>query len=126
MRAEAFEVGTVARDGEKRRKKGRFWLSAVWALVPTVLVSLSIFRFDELPEVIGGFLFLGVMLPAVVICEKLGFGQFSIMGGGTLPDWVLYSVMIALVYLYSLGLVAAGWGAVRLALQAKRMLRGER
>jgi hypothetical protein len=118
MRAEAIEARIVGRDGEKRRK-GRFWVSLVWAVVPTALLSLSIFRFDELPQALGGALFLGVMLPAVVICEKLGLGQFSIMGGSTLPDWVLFSVMIGLIYLYWLVLVIAARVMVSLALRAK-------
>ena len=69
-----------------------------------------------------GVLFIGLVIPAAVICEKLGFGQFSILGGSTVPDWLFFSVMMVLVYLYSLVLV----GLVRLALQARRTVRGEK
>lgn len=57
-----------------------------------------------------GVLFFLVVIPAAVICEKLGFGQFNILGGSTVPDWLLYSVMMVVVYLYCLVLVmAARW-----------------
>jgi hypothetical protein len=86
----------------------------VWAAVPTLVVSLSIWaRFDQLPEQVVGVLLFAVLLPAAMICEKLGLGQFNILGGSTIPDWLFYSVMIVLLYLYSLGLVMVGRGVAR-------------
>jgi hypothetical protein len=64
--------------------------------------------------------FFAVVLPAALICEKLGFGQFNILGGSTVPDWLLFTVMIVLVYLYCLVLVMAARGVWRIALLAKR------
>jgi hypothetical protein len=132
MRTEAIGVGEgdeAAVTGGEKRRKGRFWIPLVWAAVPTLLASLGtsfFWKLFELPEPVVGVVFFAVVLPAAVICEKLGFGQFSILGGSTVPDWVLFSVMIALVYLYSLVLVVVGRGVVRFALQAKRTVRGEK
>lgn len=103
----------------------RFWVPLVWAAVPTLLVTsvtCIFWRYFEPPEFLVGVLFFAVVIPAAVICEKLGFGQFSILGGSTVPDWLFFSVMMVLVYLYCLVLV----GLVRLALQARRSVRGEK
>ena len=132
MRTEAIGAGaggepTVTEGGSRRTR--RFWVPLVWAAVPTLLVtSFTCFflRYDDPPKFLVGVLFIGLVIPAAVICEKLGFGQFSILGGSTVPDWLLFSVMMVLVYLYSLVLVMAGRGVVRLALQARRTVRGER
>jgi len=97
----------------QRPRKGKFWVPLVWAAVPTLLVSLSVWvRFDQLPEPVVGFVFGGLVLPAALICEKLGFGEFHILGGSTIPDWLIFSVMIAVVYLYSLALVMVVRGVV--------------
>jgi hypothetical protein len=130
MRTEAIGAGaggepTVTEGGSRRTR--RFWVPLVWAAVPTLLAtSLTWFclRYDDPPKFLVGVLFIGLVIPAAVICEKLGFGQFSILGGSTVPDWLLFSVMMVLVYLYSLVLVMAGRGVVRLALQARRTVRG--
>jgi hypothetical protein len=132
MRTEAIGAGaggepTVTEGGSRRTR--RFWVPLVWAAVPTLLVtSFTCFflRYDDPPKFLVAVLFIGLVIPAAVICEKLGFGQFSILGGSTVPDWLLFSVMMVLVYLYSLVLVMAGRGVVRLALQARRTVRGER
>jgi hypothetical protein len=131
MRTEAIGAGaggepTVTEGGSRRTR--RFWVPLVWAAVPTLLVtSFTCFflRYDDPPKFLVAVLFIGLVIPAAVICEKLGFGQFSILGGSTVPDWLLFSVMMVLVYLYSLVLVMAGRGVVRLALQARRTVRGE-
>jgi hypothetical protein len=128
MRIEAIGAGKgsepAVTTGGSRRKR-RFWVFLVWAAVPALLVTSFIcffWRYYEPPEFVVGVLFLAVVIPAAVICEKLGFGQFSILGGSTVPDWLFFSVMMVLVYLYSLVLV----GLVRLALQARRTVRGEK
>jgi hypothetical protein len=101
-------------EARQRPRQGKFWVPLVWAAVPTLLVSLSIWaRFDQLPEQVVGVLLFAVLLPAAMICEKLGLGQFNILGGSTIPDWLFYSVMIVLLYLYSLGLVMVGRGVAR-------------
>jgi Na+/melibiose symporter-like transporter len=71
---------TADRTGEKRRK-GRFWVLLVWAVIPTVLVILLTFllRYYEFPKEVVGVLFFAVVIPAALICEKLGLGEFSIM-----------------------------------------------
>jgi len=114
---------------EENRRTKRFWVPMVWAAVPTFFVtffSCFLLRHDGFPEFVVGILFLGVVIPAAMICEKLGLGQFSIFGGSTIPDWVFVSVMVVLVYLYCLVAMMAGRGVVRLALQARRTVRGER
>jgi len=104
------------------RQRGAFLGALVWAVVPTVLLSLLWFRIDDLPERVVGVVFVAVMLPAAVICERLGFGHFNIFGGNTIPDWLFFSVMIAVVYLYSLVFVLVG----RLGVRGVRVVRSER
>jgi hypothetical protein len=107
----------------------RFWVPLVWAAVPTLLVTSFIcffWKYYEPPQFLVGAFFFGLVIPAAVICEKLGFGQFSILGGSTVPEWLFVSVMMVVMYLYSLVLVMAGRGVVRLALQARRTVRGEK
>jgi hypothetical protein len=108
----------VTAGGHRRRR--RFWVPLVWAAVPALLVTLFtcfFWRYYEPPELVVGVLFFLVVIPAAVICEKLGLGQFSILGGSTVPDWVFFSVMMVVVYLYCL--VVAG--VVRFALTARRV-----
>ncbi len=112
---------TAGQTGRKRR----FWVVPVLAAIPTLLVILLIFLLKDydFPKEVVGVLFITVVIPAALICEKLGLGQFNILGGSTIPDWLFYSVMILLVYLYSLVLVASGRGIVSLM---GRALRGGR
>ena len=129
MRTEAIGSGEATVTPERRRRTRKFWVPLVWAAVPALLVTLFtcfFARYDELPEFVVGVLFFVVVIPAAVICEKLGLGQFSILGSSTIPDWLFYSVMMVLVYVYCLVLVVAAREVVRLALQAKRRVRGER
>jgi hypothetical protein len=104
-------------EGRRRRA---FWVALVWAVVPTVLLSLLWFHMNDLPEQVVGVVFVAVMLPAAVICEKLGFGHFNIFSGNTIPDWLFFSVMIAVVYFYSFVFVLL----VRLV--AGRLVKSER
>jgi hypothetical protein len=126
--AEAVRDGTanlshrpVKVEGRRRRA---VWVPLVWAVGPTVLFSLLWFHINDLPEQVAGFVFFSVMLPAAVICEKLGFGHFNIFSGNTTPDWLFFSVMIAVVYLYSLVFVLVGRFVVRLV--AGGLVKGER
>ena len=89
-------------------------------------IGFGILRINDLPEQVADVMFIAVLLPAVVICEKLGFGHFNIFSGSTIPDWLLFSVMIAFVYLYSLILVVIGRLVVRLLAGWVRGGRGER
>jgi hypothetical protein len=125
----ADEGGEPAVTVDGSRRTSRFWVPMVWAAVPTLLMTLFTciaWRYFEPPEFLVGVVFFAVVIPAAVICEKLGFGQFSILGSSTVPDWLFFSVMMVLVYLYCLVLVMAGRGVVRLALQARRTVRGEK
>jgi hypothetical protein len=108
-------------DGQKRRRR-RFWVLLVLSAVPTLSVILLTFllKYYEFPEGVVGVLFFAVVIPAALICEKLGFGEFSIMGTSTIPDWLFYSVTILLVYLYSFVFVLAGRGVVSLVGRALR------
>ena len=121
---EVEQAVSVARRRETRRK-GRFWMSLVWAAIPTVLaIGFGSLRINDLPETIATVVFVAVLLPAVVICENLGFGHFNIFSGSTIPDWLLFSVMIAFVYLYSLILVVIGRLLVRLVVGWARRWQG--
>ena len=99
----------------ERQRKGKLWVLLAGAAILTILASAfgSLFL-NHLPEQIGFFLVIVVILPAAVICEKLGFGHFNILGSSTVPDWLFFSVMIALVFVYSLVLVIIGRLMVRL------------
>jgi hypothetical protein len=111
---EVEQAVSVARTRGTRRK-GRFWVLLVLAVIPTLLaIGFGSLRINDLPETIATVVFVAVLLPAVVICENLGFGHFNIFSGSTIPDWLLFSVMIAFVYLYSLILVVIGRLGVRL------------
>jgi hypothetical protein len=132
MRTEAVGAGggrePAATPSENRRTR-RFWVPLVWAGVPALLVTAFtcfFWKYYEPPEFVVGILFFAVVIPAAVICEKLGFGQFSVLGASTVPDWLFFSVMMVLVYVYSLVLVTVGRGVVRFALQAQRGVRGEK
>lgn len=116
MRTEAIgmdERGESLVTAGRNPRRRRFWVPLVWAAVPALLVTLFtcfFWRYYEPPEFVVGVLFFAVVIPAAVICEKLGFGHFNILGGSTVPDWLLYSVMMVVVYLYCLVLVmAARW-----------------
>ena len=105
---EADERREAAVTAGGNRGLRRFWVPLVWAAVPALLVTLFacfLWRYYEPPELVVGVLFFAVVIPAAVICEKLGFGQFSILGGSTVPDWLFYSVMMVVVYLYCLVVV---------------------
>jgi hypothetical protein len=122
---DAHEGNEAVVTAAGKRRIRRFWVSFVWAAIPALLVTLFtcfFWRYYEPPEFVVGVLFVAVVIPAAVICEKLGFGEFSILGGSTVPDWLFYSVMMVALYLYSLVLV----GVVRLALQALRTVTGGR
>jgi hypothetical protein len=121
---EVEQAVSVARQGETRRK-GRFWVQFVLAAIPTVLaIGFGSLRINDLPEQIATVVFIAVLLPAALICEKLGFGHFNIFSGSTIPDWLLFSVMIALVYVYSLILVVIGRLVVRLLARCARRWQG--
>ena len=111
MRTEAIGADEPAVTARGNRRTRRLWVPLVWAAVPTLLVTLFtcfFWRYYEPPEFVVGVLFFALVIPAAVICEKLGFGEFSILGGSTVPDWLFFSVLMVVVYLYSLVLVGAG------------------
>ena len=119
MRTEAIGADEPAVTAGENRRTRRFWVPLVWAAVPALLVTLFtcfFWRYYEPPEFVVGVLFFAVVMPAAVICEKLGFGEFSILGGSRVPDWLFFSLMLV-VYLYCLVLVVA----VRFALRARRV-----
>lgn len=95
----------------KRRRRGLF-LSFAWAAGLSILVA-SIgywFYLHEIPEPLVEVLFVAFFLPTVLICETLGLGRFEIFGHTTIPDWVLFTGIGVLLYLYSLVLVWLAWG----------------
>src|ERR1700739_3206237 len=104
MKTEAIGAEAAVTPGKNRRTR-RFWIPLVWGAVPALLVaSFTCFfwRYYEPPEFVVGVLFFAVVIPAAVICEKLGFGEFSILGGSKVPEWLFFSVLMVGVYLYSL------------------------
>jgi hypothetical protein len=43
-----------------------------------------------------------VWVPVGIIREKLGFGTFSVIGSSTIPNWIFFTTMVALSYVYGL------------------------
>ena len=87
------------------RRKSKLWISLIWAILPTVVISGSFHFFDDLPDRDEAILLTFVWLPAGIICEKLGFGDFSVIGSSTIPNWIFFTAMVVTSYLYSLILV---------------------
>ena len=67
------------------------------------MISGSFHFFDDLPDRVEAMLLTFVWLPAGIICEKLGFGDFSVIGSST--NWIFFTAMVVTSYLYSLILV---------------------
>jgi hypothetical protein len=57
-----------------------------------------------------------VWFPAHILCEKLGFGGSSLVGSSMVPDWIFFSAIVLISYLYGLVLV--------LLIRFGKMLRG--
>ncbi len=66
------------------------------------------------------FFFLVLLLVTASICEGLGLGHFYILGGSTIPDWLLFAVMGALAYTCSLVLVLCLRSVIRWAIGLRR------
>jgi len=64
--------------------------------------------------------FLVLLLVTASICEGLGLGHFYILGGSTIPDWLLFAVMGALAYTCSLVLVLCLRSVIRWAIGLRR------
>jgi hypothetical protein len=90
-------------DPDNKRRKLKLWISLIWAIFPAVLISAS-FQYD-LPDRVEAILLAFVWLPAGIICEKLGLGAFSLVGSGTIPNWIFFTAIVATSYLYGLILV---------------------
>ena len=95
----------VIRFNPKTGLPAAFWISLIWSILSTVVISGSFHFFDDLPDRDEAILLTFVWLPAGIICEKLGFGGFSVIGSGTIPNWIFFTAMVVTSYLYSLILV---------------------
>ena len=103
------EYASSGGQGREPRRRRRLWVSLVLAAIATALLcGFGSFFINDLPEQIAGLLLIAVILPAAMICERLGLGHFNLLGNSTIPDWLFFCVMIGLVYLYSLILVVIG------------------
>ena len=96
--------------GNKRRKS-KLWLFLIWAIFPAVVIS-GTFQYD-VPDIVEAIFLTLVWLPAGIICEKLGFGAFSMVGASTIPNWIFFTAIVATSYLYGLLLVFLVWFVIR-------------
>jgi hypothetical protein len=98
--------------------KSRLWPAFVWAAFPPILLiglgALLTLNGDPPP------FFLVLLLVTASICEGLGLGHFYILGGSTIPDWLLFAVMGALAYTCSLVLVLCLRSVIRWAIGLRR------
>ena len=100
------------------RPKSRLWTAFVWAAFPPILLiglgALLTLNGDPPP------FFLVLLLVTASICERFGLGHFYILGGSTIPDWLLFAVMGALAYTCSLVLVLSLRSVIRWAIRSRR------
>ena len=101
-------------DEANTARKPKIWASLIWAIFPTAVICGSFRFFDDLPDIVGAILLTVVWLPAGIVCEKLGFGDFSVIGSSTIPNWIFWTAMAAISYLYSLILVFLARFLIRL------------
>jgi hypothetical protein len=97
-------------------------VAGIAALIAGFVLLLGFYAVNSGIEAIGGIFLISVFLPAIEICQHLGFGRFSIMGGSTIPDWVILTVGVLWVYLVSLIAVIAArflWSCFRRVMAAK-------
>jgi hypothetical protein len=83
--------------------KSKLWLFLIWAIFPAVVIA-GTFLYD-VPDIVEAIYLTCVWLPAGIICEKLGFGAFSMVGASTIPIWIFFTAILATSYLYGLILV---------------------
>ena len=82
-------------------------LAGIAAALTTFVMVLGFYSVSSGIEAMGSVFLVSVFLPATVICEHLGFGHFSILGGSTIPDWAIITVGILWAYAVSLIAVIA-------------------
>src|SRR5258707_14723007 len=91
---EVEQAVSVARRREARRK-GRFWVPLVWAVIPTMLaIGVGCLRINDLPEQIATVVFVAVFFPAFLICLKRCFGAFTFFRGRHISAWSVFIVLI--------------------------------
>ena len=104
------------RDSNRGSETGGFTILAVlgWAIVPAAIFSglLAISYFGSESSLLNLVVLLLFILPAAWICEALGLGTFSLLGGA-MPGAV-WPIMSVLAYVYGLVLVLVIRGLWRL------------
>jgi hypothetical protein len=84
------------------------------ALLTLVVVLFALWPGSEPSE--NPFLAVGMfaLIGAAVICERLGIGQFNILGSSTIPDAILLPLTVIIIYGFSLLLVLIVKGIYRI------------
>ena len=98
-----------------------------WAAILSLILAGAIFFTNNLHRLdshVGEFLVGILLLPAALVFDLLGnvAGNFLVWLGGV-PDWLLFVVMTAGAYFYSLILMMLIWIIVRLAKAARKARR---
>ena len=108
-------------DSPRRRRRVRpsFWAPFGWAAILALILAVAIFFTNNLHRLeshVGEF-FVGILLlPAALVFDLLGNapGNFLVWLSDV-PDWLLFILMTADAYFYSLILMMVIWIAIRLA-----------
>jgi hypothetical protein len=84
-----------------------FLFQAAVVAVLFILFAWAAFKSESLGGDFGAWIFIGLFLPAAVICEGLGLGKLSFLGTSSIPEPVLWCAMIFVACIYGLVLVGA-------------------
>ena len=112
----SFAVRSYSRnaaDPVGKRRTPKLWTCLLWAILP------GAFFFGHLPHSVDAIVLALVWFPAYILCEKLGFGDVSVLGPSTIPEWIFFSAIVLISYLYGLVLVVL----VRLAVRFGKIIR---
>ena len=84
-----------------------FLLQAAVVAVLFILFAWAAFKSESLGGDFGAWIFIGLFLPAAMICEGLGLGKLSFIGSSSFPEPALWCAMIFVACIYGLVLVGA-------------------
>jgi hypothetical protein len=107
---EAKQAATTGAAVPPRQHKSKIWPFLLQALVVAVLfifLAWAMFKSESVGGDFGAWIFIGLLLPAAMICEGLGLGKLSFLGPSSIPEPALWCAMIFVAFIYGLVLVGA-------------------
>ena len=84
-----------------------FLLQAAIVAILFILFAWAAFESESLCGDFGVWIFIGLFLPAPMICEGLGLRKLSFLGSSSIPEPALWCAMIFVAGIYGLVLVGA-------------------